>query len=571
MKRTGHRWLLSKTKYCLPGVGVLSVLYAVLAYSSIQVALFSQSLIDEAVKLITDGTVTDIGACLRLPALYMPIAGVAAVVVLQILLNVLGSAWGVRLTAKLEIRLQQDVFSTLLHSRYESFRHYHSGELIHRLTADVQQVVSGVVTWIPSAVSMLTKLISGWIVLWGISPPFAAVFAAFGAVISVCSRFYGAYMKRLHKACQETEGRTRACMQEQFGNVEAVKAFSGEERVEKQLHLRQLENYRLRIKRNNLNNVGNTALYLLVNGAYYGGLVWGAVCLIGKTMTFGMLTALLQIFGQLQTPLRNASSLLTQYYAMMASVERLQELETLPKEETSPSLAEQQRYRAAFSALQGTDITFAYENEEPILERTAFFVNRGEVVTLVGRSGIGKSTLMKLVLAILYPAGGELEAVCGEERLPLSAATRFLFSYVPQGRTVFAGTLRDNLSFFRDGLTEQELNAAVKTACLDELVASLPEGLDTELGEHGFDISEGQAQRIAIARALLNDAPILLLDECTSALDKETENRILQNIRAMTDKTVLMISHRDAAVEGSDRIYLVRDHQLIEQYKAAGQ
>jgi ABC-type multidrug transport system fused ATPase/permease subunit len=157
-----------------------------------------------------------------------------------------------------------------------------------------------------------------------------------------------------------------------------------------------------------------------------------------------------------------------------------------------------------------------------------------------------------------------LYADCGDERCPLDASARFLFSYVPQGNAVFAGTLRENIAFFRTGIADDDVLRALDLACLTELTESLPKGLDTLLGEHGFDLSEGQAQRVAIARALLNDAPVLLLDECTSALDGDTEERLLANIKRMTDKTVLMISHRNTAAEGSDRVFRIQDRKITE-------
>ncbi len=562
MQKSALPWLFQKTKRYLPGVFLLAALNGLLAYSYIELALLSETIIDAATDVIKTSIVRDFSEWLTLPELYVPALQILGVILLQVVLNILCANVRVRVNGNVDICLRQTVFSALMHKEYEQFHHYHSGELMNRLSADITHVSGGVTGLIPAAVSMLTKLVGGLVVLTAISPVFTAVLLGAGLILMLCSRVYGKHMKRLHKACQETEGKTRSFMQEGLGNLLSIKAFSNEPYIEERLLQHQRDNFRMRIKRNTVSNIGNTAIYLLLNGAYYVALVWGAVCLVAGTLTFGMLTALLQIFQQLKLPLRNASSLMPQYYAMLASAERLQELELLNDEESTLDENQKQRLLQSFRALSVRDLSFAYEGESPVLENVTVTLKKGEIVALMGESGAGKSTLMKLMLSILRPADGNIYVECKEGERPLNASARCLFAYVPQGNAVMAGTLRENVSFFRAAVTDDQIHQALKFACLDGFADTLPNGLDTPLGERGFALSEGQAQRVAIARALVNEAPVLLLDECTSALDEVTESMLLKNIKNMTDKTVLMISHRHSAVDGCDRVWHLRDKKV---------
>lgn len=557
-------WLVRQAKRRLPAVVLLTVINAVVALSFIRLALLSQQLIDTAAELMTAAPVDTVWDYFRMPALYLPALELMGIILLQVVLNVIGSNLHVRAAGKLEMGLRQSLFSTLMKKEYSELRGFHSGELLNRLTSDVSIVVSGVIGIVPAAVSMLAKLIGGLAVLTMISPWFTLVLVVLGGVVVAGSRVYGIYVKRFHKRCQETEGETRAFLQESMENFLTVKAFFNEKRMSIRLKQYQKKNYKQKIARNTVNNIGNTGVYLVLTGAYYVALLWGVVCLIAGTLTFGSLAALLQIFEQLKAPLRHASGILPQYYSMMASAERLQELERLADEQYEPLPASADTLFASFSALHMKGVTFHYDDDTPVLSNVTVSLKRGEVVALIGESGIGKSTLMKLLLSIHSPNSGDLSLQCGTVTVPISCAARLFFSYVPQGNTMLAGTVRENVTFFREDITDDAIYTALRLACLDEFVEALPKGLDTLIGEHGLGISEGQAQRFAIARALLMEAPILLLDECTSALDASTEKQVLENIRSMTDKTVLMISHKNTAVQGNDRV-LRLEHGLLQE------
>ena len=558
-------WLIRKAKRQLPIVILLGVLNMVSAASYLWLALLSKDLIDAANLFTSAAAQTDIWAYLQRPEIAGPATKVVVLIVLQVLLSILLSNLRVRAIGRLEIALKRSVFGALMHADYVTVQSYHSGELLNRLTSDASLVAKNATTLVPMTLSMATRLVGGLIVLATISPWFAVGIVAVGLVVTFGTRLYGNYLKKLHKICQEADGRTRSFMQDVLTNLLTVKAFSNQPHMEDRLENYQNDNFRLRVWRTMIGNFGNTGVYLLLTIAYYVALLCGVVLMIAGRLSVGTLAALLQIFEQMQSPLRSASGVLPQYYAMIASVERLRELEQLEPETAKPLPTSREELFSTFSQVSATELTFAYEGHAPVLEELSLCIRRGEIVALVGESGIGKSTLIKLVLALLTPDAGGIVVTCGNQRLATDASTRVFFSYVPQGNTVLSGTLRENVAFFRQGITDERIREALRLACLEDFTETLQDDLDTMVGEHGYGVSEGQAQRIAIARALLNDAPILLLDECTSALDVETEKQLLSNIRELTDKTVLMVSHKSTAVAGCDRILRLADGKLTEE------
>ena len=565
--KTALPWFIGKVKRQIPTVGLLSVLHMLSAASSLWLAWLSKDLIDAATALIAQQKPENVWEYVLRPEIANPAVTVFALIVFQVLCSILISNLRVRAEGRVEIVLKRSAFQALLNAEYTAVYRFHTGEMLTRMTADASLSARNFVSLLPSALSMITRLIGGLILLTALSPYFTLGVLVIGVIVAIISRFYGAYAKKLHKKCQETEGRTRSFMQEVLSNLLTVKAFSNQPYMEEKLEEYQKENFRQRLRRNLVHNTGNTAVHLLLTSMYYIALIFGVVLLVAGSLTVGMLAALLQVFEQIQAPLRNASGLLPQYYSMMASVERLRDIELLEKEDNPTLSRSREDLFAVFKGLSLTKVDFAYDADTPVLNEVSLRVHRGEIVALIGESGIGKSTTIKLLLALLSPQSGRVAVEC-ERTYPVNAATRIFFSYVPQGNTVFSGTLRENVAFFRPDIADEKIREALQLACLDDFLQALPNGLDTLIGEHCYGVSEGQAQRIAVARALLHDAPVLLLDECTSALDVKTEKRLLTNIREMTDKTVLMVSHKNTAVEGCDRIVRLRDGKLTEITKS---
>ena len=282
--------------------------------------------------------------------------------------------------------------------------------------------------------------------------------------------------------------------------------------------------------------------------------LWGCVKIYQGTFTYGGLAALIQLVGRIQGPIASAVSPISSAYGVIASAERLQEVIGLPDEEAGTELKD-------FDEIRMKGVRFQYaENKDDVLVDVDGLIKKGDFVALTGISGGGKTSLFQLLLGIYKPTAGSITFVNGDLEVPASKGTRALFAYVPQGNMLMSGTVKENLTMFTDHATEEEIRAAVHAACLDELIDEI--GMDAKLGERGIGLSEGQAQRVAIARALLSKAPILLLDESTSALDEQTEAKVLENIDAMRDKTVIIVTHRRAALSICDKVFQLEDGKL---------
>lgn len=288
-----------------------------------------------------------------------------------------------------------------------------------------------------------------------------------------------------------------------------------------------------------------------MNIVYYGALLYSASRLMTGSMTFGAFTAVTALVGQVEGPLAGFSSIISQYISMVGSAERLMELDKIP-EEAAESIDGNALYDEMVS-IRAENISFTYPgDEEQTIVNQSFTVKKGDFVSVTGRSGAGKSTLLKLLLGIYSVDSGVLSVETTNGSVKVERGTRSLFSYVPQGNLLISGTLRENLLLASPDATEEMIEKAVEISELKEFIDTLPEGLGTVVGESGAGISEGQAQRVSIARAVLRNAPIILLDEATSALDEGTEKKVLQNLAAMEEKTVIAVTHRPMAKTISD-------------------
>lgn len=506
--------------------------------SFVALALFSRNITDIATGN-SKGNITM--QCILL------FASIAA----QILLNIWGSSLRARAEGRLNMTFRRHLFSGLLRKKYTDITSYHSGELVNRLNSDVNGVVNGIISIIPSVVSIVTRLISCAVTLFVISDKVAFVILGVGLLIPVLARLISGRYKELHKQFQKNDGEVKSHMQESFENIAVIKTFPGNAAINKKLGDLLEEGFKLRLKRNVLNILAHNGIFSLFTIGYYVLLVWGAFGISGGVITYGTLLAFLQIVTQIRMPLQNVSGILPHYYAMLASSERLMEIDNLPKEELPYAL----NSLKDFESLTVNDLYFDY-GDGPVIQNTSFTVKKGSVTAICGKSGCGKSTLFKLILGLLEPGGG---SIIINGRFKAGAATRHLFSYVPQGSMILSGTIRENLTVCDEGVPDDILDLATKTAEIYDFIKSLPAGYDTVLGEAGNGMSEGQLQRLAIARALVCDSPVILLDESTSALDEATEYRLLKNIKAMGDKTVIFITHRSKSLGFCDETVFIDD------------
>ncbi len=487
-------------------------------------------------------------------ALWKYGALLAGLIAVERLLSVWGASLRNRANATLQKHMQSMVTDAILGKEYAALKSYHSGELVNRVFSDVSVVKQGVLTMLPSLLRTAVSFIGAAVILitmdWRFVPVLI-VCAALGVVFTVAFR---EPMKRRHKRMQQAEDALHASTQETLENIRVVKASVSEGRAmdamdtrRDRLSAEQLRNGRLSILMNNGMGVMFDLSWLVCN-------LWGCVKIYQGSFTYGSLAALIQLVGRIQAPIANAVSLVSQAYGVIASAERLQEVIGLPDEKQGETLTR-------FDQIRLENVGFQYDDgtDDVLLDVNAT-IRRGDFVALTGISGGGKTSLFQLLLGIYRPTSGQVSFVDGEKTVPACRGTRALFAYVPQGNTLMSGTLRENLTMFTDAATEEELRRAIKAACLEDLVAEV--GLETRLGERGVGLSEGQAQRVAIARALLSGAPILLLDESTSALDEATEAALLRNIATLRDKTVLIVTHRRAALAICDYTLRIEDGRL---------
>ena len=530
---------------------LLSVINGLIAGGMVLFALVSEKVINSAMAKDRDG-------------LFWAGCGLVGLLLAELILHIVYNYYKVWITGKVEIRIKDTVFAALFEKKWCDVSSFHSGELLHRMTADTDVVVTGVVTLIPQVTAMATRLIACLAVLLVLDWRFTLLLLVMGALMLICSRFYGKKMKQVHKECQETDGKSKSFTQEGLANWMLIQSFDGAETVRGRLGGLLNKNFRAKLRRISWNNMAHAAMYLLFSGSYYAALLWGAVRLAAGTLDFGSLTAFLQIVGQIRQPFVNASGLLPQYYNMLASAERIEELEQLENEPREGEACDAAAVYEQLVSVDARNLHFAYEEGHPILTGADFSLKKGEFVALAGFSGIGKSTLMKLMLGFYTVQSGHLCARLKTDEIVLGRVTRPLFAYVPQLSLLLSGTIRENIAFCCGEVSDDAIWAAAEVADVADAIRKQPNGLDTVLGERGSGLSEGQLQRLAIARAVLSGAPILLLDEATSALDEATEERVLTNLRALPDRTCLCISHRPAALEICDRVIRVEEGKIVE-------
>lgn len=529
-------WIIRQIRSRIPAIILLTLAQITQALFSVFFALGSRGVIDSAVS--RDPTAFG-QACLRQ-------AGIICVILLSTtFLRHLRD----RLGMDLERDWKRQLLHGLLHGEYAQVSSYHSAELLNRLNNDVSKVNSGILSIIPNAASMVTRLVAAVVVLGVLDARFTLVIVAAGATVVLATGIMRRKLKELNKQVSEHDGKVSGFLQETMEKLLMVQAMDVSNQVESRNESLMADRYRIQRKRKNISLATNSGISVMYYGAGFLALVWGARRLLLGQMSFGSLTAVIQLVNQIQTPVVNLSGVLPQYMAMVASAERLMELEQIQGE--PPAARDTDSFYRSMKAIRCRNLDFGYDRDN-ILENAEFTVPKGAFAAVIGPSGIGKSTVLKLLLGIFTPKKGEILLECDEKTVPLDRSTRGLFAYVPQGNLLLSGTLRENLTIVRPNATEEELAQAIHVSAMDEFLPQLPQGLDTRLGENALGLSEGQAQRLSIARAVLGGAPILLLDECTSALDAQTERTVLQRLRALPDRTCIAVTHRPAAMELCD-------------------
>ena len=533
MNKNALIWILHQIRRRIPAVLVMIAAEVGHALFCVYFALGSRGVIDSAVA--GDRSLF-LSACLKQAGI------IAGILVCMTLVRHLRE----RLRADLERDWKQDLLHGLLHGEYEKVSRYHSAELLNRLNNDVAKVNDGVLAILPGAASMVTRLTAAVIVLGTLDLGFTLMVAALGMLVFAATAMMRRRLKDLNKQVSEHDGKVSGLLQETMEKLLMVQAMDVSGEVERRADTLLHQRYRVQRKRKNISLMTNTGISLMYYGSGFLALIWCANRLLLGQMSFGSLTAVTQLVSQLQAPFVNLSGILPQYLAMTASAERLMELQEIQGEPEPVRVSPEGLYEN-MQAITARDLTFSYDRDQVLMD-AEFMLPKGAFAVITGPSGMGKSTLLKLMLGVFRPERGSVCLSCEDGVLPLDRSTRRLFAYVPQSNLLLSGTIRENLTIVRPQATEAELREAVYVSAMDDFLPGLPKGLDTVLGESGAGLSEGQSQRLAIARAVLGGAPVLLLDECTSALDEQTEQKVLQRLRALENRTCIAVTHRPAAI-----------------------
>ena len=549
-------WICKTAKKQLGLLILLGVLSIVTSVSYIGLALVSRRAINIATASIP---FSDMKPQLIVCGVYLLV-----IIIVQLLLTLLSSHIKTMVSGRFEIDLRNRLFGKIVSTKYSHIRTFHSGELLNRFTSDVDIVVAGVTNFLPQALSIVSKIISGLIVIATFSKGFTGLVLLIGLVVMLGALLFSPIYKKLHKRAQQESGVMRGFAQECVENITVVKSFSTKQPLISKLAEYMKKVYKTKILRNHISNGSTGIIFLVFTLGYYATLFWGAFEIATGRMDYGTLMAFLQIVSQIRAPFYNASGLISHFYGALASAERLMELEQLPDDKTDSDFNSIKCY-SLLKEIKATNLSFSY-GDANVIENSSFSIKKGDFISVTGASGAGKSTLFKLLLGLFEPDEGRLSLVTDNGERIVDASTRSLFAYVPQGNLVLSGTIAENIKFGCPEVSDELMINAARIACLDEFVDPLPDHYNTVLGERGLGLSEGQVQRIAIARALLSDAPILLLDECTSALDEQLEERLLNNLIALSSKTILFISHRNAALSICNAHLRLENHKF-EQVK----
>lgn len=546
------KWIFNVCRAQIPAVIFIIAFNVVQGVTSVLFANFSKNVIDGAtvhgeMKYVVKYAVMLLG-----------------VVLLQLTINIVRNSIAERCKARLDVIFRSYILDRIMKKDYAAVTKYHTGELQNRLFNDVNVVTDGFTKILPNSVYFVTRLVSSLIYLIIIDKIFALVFVVGGLVVFATAQLFRKQLKALHKKVQETEGETRSFVQELVINLLAVKAFSVEDKMRENADELQEKNYKARIKRRNFSIVANAGLGAVFNVGSVFAIFFGAYRILMGTMTYGTVTAMIQLVNQVQAPFASLSGVMPQYFSMIASAERIMELDNLADEvDLNSRDYDRNKIYSSLKSICFKDISFKYDRDM-ILDDTSLSIAKGDFVAIMGISGIGKSTLLKLLLGVFYAQSGEIYIDCADGRIPVDRHTRKLFTYVPQGNMLISGTIRDNLTFVNDDVTEQEIEDAVRISCAKQFIDELPMGIETVIGEKGLGLSEGQVQRLAIARSLLSKAPVLLLDEATSALDEETEKQFLTNLREMSNVTCIIVSHKKAALEICNKHIQINNGKIVE-------
>ena len=530
MKWLWHTWR---------GNQLQAILNAVIGLLSVGISLGQVWAVKRAID-VASGTVEG--------DIYRAVGLMAVLILSDFVLNIAGIWIRNILGIKAQNRMQQRMLDRILRSVWRGREYHHSADVLNRLEFDVNNVVNFLTETIPNTLSVLAMFIGAFFYLFSMDKGLAlTVIAIFPAFIAM-SKVYIGKMRSLTRQVRDSDSKVQSVLQETIQYRMLIKTLESDEEMVGRLESTQNELRQHVVRRTKFSVFSNVIVNFGFAFGYLVAFLWAALRMAAHTLSFGGMTAFLQLVNKIQGPARNLTKLVPAFVSVFTAAERLMELEEDPLEEQGTPI-----YIKGPCGIRLNHVGYTYaDGEDRVIDDLSFDFKPGSCTAVLGETGAGKTTLVRMILALLQPQQGKVEIYHGAASQTLTPRHRCNFVYVPQGNTLMSGTIRENLRLGRLDASDEEMLEALHTSCAD-FVSELPEGLSTYCSEQGGGLSEGQAQRIAIARSLLRDRSVMLFDEATSALDPETERQLLRNILSEHDKTIIFITHRPAVIDYCDQ------------------
>ncbi len=551
---TGTKWVYQYARHYWRAMFIYTLIGFLMTAISLVSSLISKDLVD-----IITGHQT--GQLVKTFCIFIGFS-IANIVISQI-----SNYISTQISIKVDNEIKSDIFDKILITDWEPLTSYHTGDLLTRWNSDASTISSGILNWVPNFFINIVRFISTFAVVMYYDPTFA-LFALIGIPFSaLMSKSLIGRMQDNNKQSAAMSAKLSGFNQETFSNIQTIKAFDLITIYSNRLKQLQKESFQIKMKFQKLTVTTSILMSLvgiIVSNTCYG---WGIYRVWSGAISYGTMTMFLSLSGTLTGTLNSLLSMIPNAIYISTSASRLRDILDMPKEDYSDidKIDEQyQNIRESGTSIHIQGMDYSYRNGTIVFSDTSFEAHPHEIIALVGPSGEGKTTLLRILLALLRPQQGQylISSDALPNSIPISPATRKLFSYVPQGNTMFSGTIAENMRNVKPDATDDEIILSLRMACAWEFVEKLPDGINSKIGERGGGFSEGQSQRLSIARALLRKTPILLLDEATSALDVSTERKVLRNL--MQDeypRTCIITTHKPTALSICHKVYRINHHR----------
>lgn len=549
-------WLFSLSRCYKKEIFAVTVLSVIGTVFSLTTSLCLKYVID-----IVTGTLNQ--------SILLVVLAAVAMLLGSIFLSAITSRITTKVNVKIQNELQLQVYGTIFNAQWESLREYRKGDLINRINSDASLIASGAVSWWPTVITFAAKFIYTFVLIVMNDPIMAAIALMSAPVSALLSRFMIRKMHNHSLKVKELSADIMSYQEDSFQNLQYIKSFGISDVINKRLIKKQQEYKEESLNYNKVTVLMNIIMGLVGITVTFVSYAWGIYRLWEGFITYGTMVMFLQLTLTLSNSFNSILSVIPTTINLGTSAARIISLENLPEEKSTPTAEEKKFINSNFKSgvsINCSNLSFSYSDKpsERVLKNAGFSAGIGETIAIIGGSGIGKTTFFRLLLGLLEPTEGEITFKGNNnETIKAGPSTRELIAYVPQGNTIISGTVAENLRLIKKGATDEEIITALKLSCAYDFVSKLPQGINSQIGESGNGFSEGQIQRISIARALIKDAPVLLLDEVTSALDEETEGRLLHNIQThFKNKTIIFVTHKLNALDISDKVYKIDKKQL---------